>query len=235
MRVVGGAWRGRRLVAPRGVATRPTSDIVREAIFNVLAAALAGRRTLERHEQNAAGEPLETTAVGEALATASFGEPLATASFGEPLDTASVGGPLEGMAVLDLFAGSGALGIEALSRGAASCAFVERAPAAVRVLRDNLARIGVPAEATRVRAGDYRRALTADAAGARLYNLVLVDAPYASYPAVEPELADRLPVVLAPGAVVVVETARRQVVNLPLIETSVKLYGDTRVTFCSEV
>ena len=226
MRVVGGAWRGRRLVAPRGVATRPTSDIVREAIFNVLAAALAGRRTLERHEQNAAGEPLETTAVGEALATASFGE---------PLDTASVGGPLEGMAVLDLFAGSGALGIEALSRGAASCAFVERAPAAVRVLRDNLARIGVPAEATRVRAGDYRRALTADAAGARLYNLVLVDAPYASYPAVEPELADRLPVVLAPGAVVVVETARRQVVNLPLIETSVKLYGDTRVTFCSEV
>jgi 16S rRNA G966 N2-methylase RsmD len=83
--------------------------------------------------------------------------------------------------------------------------------------------------------GDYRRALKADAADARLYNLVLVDAPYASYPTVEPELSDRLPAVLAPGAVVVIETARGQVVNLPLVETSVKLYGDTRVTFCSEV
>jgi 16S rRNA (guanine966-N2)-methyltransferase len=208
MRVVGGAWRGRRLAAPRGVATRPTSDVVREAIFNVLASALAGRPAPDRYERGAAVEPPE-----RALVT----------------------GPLEGMAVLDLFAGSGALGIEALSRGAASCTFVERAPAAARALRDNLSRVGARDDATCVRVDDYRRALKADAAGARLYNLVLVDAPYASYPTVEPELAGRLPAVLAAGAVVVVETARGQVVNLPLVETSVKLYGDTRVTFCSEV
>jgi len=82
-----------------------------------------------------------------------------------------------------------------------------------------------------VSAADYRRALKADAAGARLYNLVLIDAPYALYPAVEPELAARVPVVLRPGAVVVVETAKGQAANLPLAERSVKFYGDTRVTF----
>ena len=80
-------------------------------------------------------------------------------------------------------------------------------------------------------AADYRRALKADAGRARRYNLVLVDAPYASYPAVEPELADRLPGVLSSGAVVVVETARGQAVDLALCELSVRLYGDTRVTF----
>jgi 16S rRNA (guanine966-N2)-methyltransferase len=135
------------------------------------------------------------------------------------------------VAVLDLFAGSGALGIEALSRGAASCAFVERAPAALRALRENLARVGAPKDAVRVSAADYRRALKADAAGARLYNLVLIDAPYALYPAVEPELANRVPAVLRPGAVVVVETAKGQAANLSLVERSVKFYGDTRVTF----
>jgi 16S rRNA G966 N2-methylase RsmD len=60
---------------------------------------------------------------------------------------------------------------------------------------------------------------------------VLVDAPYALYPAVEPELAGRLPAVVSPGAVVVVETARDQAVSLSLVESGVRLYGDTRVTF----
>jgi 16S rRNA (guanine966-N2)-methyltransferase len=195
MRVVGGTWRGRRLTAPAGRATRPTSDLVREAILDVLVSLLA------------AAAPVD-----EAPADAGVG-------------------PLAGVAVLDLFAGSGALGIEALSRGAASCAFVERAPAALRALRENLARVGAPKDAVRVSAADYRRALKADAAGARLYNLVLIDAPYALYPAVEPELAARVPVVLRPGAVVVVETAKGQAANLPLAERSVKFYGDTRVTF----
>jgi len=199
MRVVGGAWRGRRLTAPAGRATRPTSDLVREAILDVLVSLLA------------AAPPVDAA-------------PAATGA-----------GPLAGLAVLDLFAGSGALGIETLSRGAASCAFVERSPVALRALRENLARVGASGDAVRVSAADYRRALKADAAGARLYNLVLIDAPYALYPAVEPELAARVPVVLRPGAVVVVETARGQAVNLPLAATSVKLYGDTRVTFCSEV
>jgi 16S rRNA (guanine966-N2)-methyltransferase len=200
MRVVGGSWRGRRLTAPRGAVTRPTSDLVREAIFDVLGPLLAAR-------------------------------PAAAV----PPDGPATAGPLEGLAVLDLFAGSGALGIEALSRGAATCTFVERAPVAVRALRDNLARVQVRTGAVRVRCDDYRRALKADARGARLYNLVLVDAPYALYPKVEPELAGRLTAVLAPGAVVVVETARGQAVDLPLAQASVKLYGDTRVTFCSEV
>lgn len=191
MRVVGGAWRGRRLAAPAGRATRPTSDLVREAIFDVLGAL----------------------------------PPVVAPGADQPT------GAFAGWALLDLFAGSGALGIEGLSRGAASCTFVERAPAAARVLRENLARVGAAADVAIVRAADYRRVLKADASGARLYNLVLVDAPYALYPAVEPELAGRLPAVLSPGAVVVVETARGQAVSLPLVEMSVKLYGDTRVTF----
>ena len=103
--------------------------------------------------------------------------------------------------------------------------------ATVRVLRANLAALGVDARAARVNAADYRRALKADAARARLYTLVLVDAPYALYPAVELELAGRLPGVLSDGAVVVVETARGQAVELPFVECNVKLYGDTRVTF----
>ncbi len=195
MRVVGGAWRGRRLTAPAGRATRPTSDLVREAIFDVLVALLASA------------------------------PPPAGAS---PADAGP--GPLSGMAILDLFAGSG-LSASRRSRGAASCTFVERAPAALRVLRQNLARVSASAGAVRVSAADYRRALKADAAGARLYNLVLVDAPYALYPAVEPELSVRVPGVLCPGAVVVVETAKGQAVSLALVERSVKFYGDTRVTF----
>ncbi len=167
MRIVGGAWRGRRFAAPAGRATRPTSDRVREAIFDVLGA----------------------------MALAAQTDPDAP-------------GPVAPGAVLDLFAGSGALGLEALSRGAATCAFVERAPGAVRVLRANLATFEVDAAVGRVNATDYRRALKADAARARLYTLVLIDAPYALYPAVELELAGRLPDVLASGAVVVVETAR---------------------------
>jgi len=140
-------------------------------------------------------------------------------------------GPLAGVAVLDLFAGSGALGLEALSRGAASCTFVEQATVALRALRANLAALAPAADSFDVLALDYRRALKADATRARRYNLVLVDAPYASYPAVEPELADRLPGVLASEAVVVVETARGRAVDLPLAALSVRLYGDTRVTF----
>jgi len=144
-------------------------------------------------------------------------------------------GAIEDAEVLDLFAGSGALGIEALSRGAASCTFVEREAGAVHALRENLTRVGASADSVRVRAADYRRALKADAAEGRRYNLVLVDAPYAQYGATEPVLAAALRAVLAPRALVVVETARGQQVRLPLAERSVKLYGDTRVTFLSEV
>jgi len=222
MRVVGGVWRGRRLAAPAGCATRPTSDLVREAIFDVLSAMAAD---LGAADHWAVGSGSESAAVGSGSESAAVGSGSEFGAVGSGSE------PLAGLAVLDLFAGSGALGIEGLSRGASSCAFVERMPAAVRVLRENLARVGAPAQVVHVRATDYRRALKADAACGRLYNLVLVDAPYALYPAVEPELAGRLPAVLSPGAVVVVETAKDRAVSLPLVERSVKMYGDTRVTF----
>ncbi len=193
MRVVGGEWRGRRLTAPPGTATRPTSDRVREAVFDVLAPLLAG-----------------------------------------PADEWPAGGPFAGLAVLDLFAGSGALGIEALSRGAASCTFVEPAPAALHALRENLVRVGADAGSARVRPDDYRRALKADAAEARLYNLVFVDAPYALYATIEPELAALVRAVLAPQGLIVVETSKGQAVHLPLDQRSSKVYGDTRITFLSE-
>jgi 16S rRNA (guanine966-N2)-methyltransferase len=192
MRVVGGRWRGRRLVAPAGRATRPTADRVREAIFDVLTALRLG-----------AAAPAD--APGAA--------------------------PFAGVVALDLFAGSGALGIEALSRGATACTFVERDPAALRALRANLAVLEAGPPASEVRAVDYRRALEADLAAARRYNLVLVDAPYALYPAVEAELADRLPGVLCPEAVVAIETGKGRAVRLPLAELRVRHYGDTWVTF----
>lgn len=88
MRIISGEWRGRKLVAPEGDATRPTADRTRETLFSMLVSRL---------------------------------------------------GSFEGLAVADLFAGSGALGLEALSRGAASALFVEQDPAAIRALRANVA------------------------------------------------------------------------------------------------
>ena len=125
MRVVGGAWRGRPLQAPAGRATRPTSDKVREAVFDVLGA-------LPEAEAALAGlaDSADSEAPGVAVAAGSPG--------------GRVGGALAGHAVLDVFAGSGALGIEALSRGAATCTFVEAAAPALRALRGNLERLGVP-------------------------------------------------------------------------------------------
>jgi 16S rRNA (guanine966-N2)-methyltransferase len=120
VRVVAGIARGRRLVAPKGDATRPTSDFVREAVFNSLASHV----------------------------------------------------DLAGATVLDLFAGTGALGIEALSRGAAHATFVESDRAALTALRANLATTGFDAEAT-VRAGDATRvALPA-------VDVAFADPPYA--------------------------------------------------------
>ncbi|HEX9093015.1 MAG TPA: RsmD family RNA methyltransferase, partial [Coriobacteriia bacterium] len=103
MRIVAGSWRGRRLIAPGGRATRPTSDRVREALFDALVARL--------------------------------------------------GADLGGAAVLDLYAGTGALGLEALSRGATRAVFVENDRAALRALADNVSALGAQAECVVV-AGD---------------------------------------------------------------------------------
>ena len=124
MRVVAGSLRGRRLLAPSGPGTRPTSDRVREATFNALAS----------------------------------------------LDV------LRDATVLDLFAGSGALGIEALSRGAAHCTFVEHARPAIAAVRQNLDALGLSERGTVVTM-DVDRYVTSAAAGP--FDLALADPPYA--------------------------------------------------------
>lgn len=170
MRVVAGRYRGRRLVAPPGDATRPTSDRVREALFSVL------------------------------------------------------GRSVEGARVLDLFAGSGALGIEALSRGAAAAVFVDRAPAAIKAVRTNLAALGIEADVRRLEA---RAALRAASARAEAYDLVFLDPPYRRAAALGRELSEALPAVLAPGARVISESDRREPLELALALTDERRYGDT--------
>jgi 16S rRNA (guanine966-N2)-methyltransferase len=119
--VIAGTFRGRLLRAPAGTTTRPTSDRVREAIFDVL---------------------------------------------GSLVD-------LEGMTVLDLFAGSGAMGIEAISRGAASAVFVEEGPAAVGAIRANLATLGIDDQAKVLREDALRFVGRPHA-----FDLALCDPPY---------------------------------------------------------
>ncbi len=124
MRIIAGQWRGRKLVAPKGEATRPTADRARETLFSMLASRL---------------------------------------------------GEFEGLQVADLFAGSGALGLEALSRGAATCLFVEQDRAAVDAIKANIASLGAR-EQTRIEAGSV---MTLRAATAPL-DLILADPPYHS-------------------------------------------------------
>src|SRR5262245_18836999 len=119
-----------------------------------------------------------------------------------------LGGPgsLEGVRVLDLFAGSGALGIEALSRGAAHATFVERNPAALTILKDNLARLGL-LDASRVLAKDAVDAVSELAGGSERYDAAFLDPPYGA-PESEAALAalgrHRL---VRPGGVLVLEHA----------------------------
>jgi len=172
VRVVAGQWRGRRLQAPAGPATRPTSDRVREALFSIL-----GTRV---HDAD----------------------------------------------VLDLFAGSGALGIEALSRGAAQATFVDSAPAAIRAVTANLEAVGADAE---VRRADARRFLSDASAAARQYDLVFLDPPYRLARELGGALSTALPPVLAPGAVVVAESDRRGPLELELPLVDERRYGDTLI------
>jgi 16S rRNA (guanine966-N2)-methyltransferase len=172
VRVIAGRYRGRRLQAPRGAATRPTSDRVREALFSVL------------------------------------------------------GDRVEGARVLDLFAGSGALGIEALSRGAAEATFVDSAPAAIRAVTANLEALGASAD---VRRADAGRFLGAAQAVARQYDLVFLDPPYRLAGRLGSELTAALPAVLAPGAAVVAESDRRAPLELGLPILDERRYGDTLI------
>ena len=121
MRVVAGELRGRRIESPSGDATRPTTDKVREAVFNALGSL----------------------------------------------------GVVEGARVLDLFSGTGAMGIEALSRGADHCTFVERDRSALAVLRENVRTLGVEGRSTIV-SGDATSAMVS----AHSADIVIADPPY---------------------------------------------------------
>ncbi|MGQ0660573.1 16S rRNA (guanine(966)-N(2))-methyltransferase RsmD [Sphingosinicella sp.] len=124
MRILAGQWRGRPLLVPPGLATRPTSDRAREGLFSMLASRL---------------------------------------------------GSFEGLRVADLFAGSGALGLEALSRGAAHCLFVEKDRAAAEVLKQNIAKLGA-ADRAEIRVQPVEHALPPSPPA----DLILADPPYAT-------------------------------------------------------
>ena len=128
--------------------------------------------------------------------------------------------------MLDLFAGSGALAIEALSRGAASATLVDSSAAAIRVARRNLEALGLTAEVRHARALDY---LEAARAAARQYDLVFLDPPYRQTSSLGPALGAALAPVLAPGARVVAESDRRAPLDLVLPVLDERRYGDTLI------
>ncbi len=181
MRVIAGTLGGRRLKAPAGRVTRPTSDRVKEALFAML-------------------------------------------------------GPLEGASVLDLFAGTGALGIEALSRGAGRAVFVERDARAIAVLKDNLAALGIGSPRAQTRRMDALAALRSARGREETYDLLFIDPPYAQAGEAGAELSAALSPLLGPGARVVVESDRRAPLELPVGELEIETqrrYGDTVITIHS--
>ncbi len=138
-------------------------------------------------------------------------------------------GPLEDADVLDLFAGSGAMGLEALSRGAARVTFVESDRHACRAIDANLERLRLTG--ARVVQQDATRALAAEASSGRRYDLVLVDPPYADRAGVLPSLDRYLPAILSPTGLAVVESSSRDEPALPslALRTS-RRYGSARLT-----
>jgi 16S rRNA (guanine966-N2)-methyltransferase len=173
MRIIAGEHKGARIFAPPGRETRPTSDRVRENVFNIVAPWVEEAR------------------------------------------------------VLDLYAGSGAMGLEALSRGATAAVFVESDPGAVRAIERNLDKLRVRgATVLRVEA---TTALAREATAGRKYDLVLLDPPYAMTDFAS--LGRYLPTVLADDGLLVVETAARVEPDVPgLSVRTTRKYGSTRVT-----
>lgn len=173
MRIIAGSRKGHRIAAPRGLATRPTGDRVREAAFNLI-------------------------------------------------------GPVEDGTVLDVFAGSGAMGLEALSRGARRAVFVESDRAACRAITANLEKLRLTGAL--VHCADALAALRQERAAGRRYDLVLVDPPYGEWPELEPPLAEALPPLLADDGVLLVETDARTEPRLPLPLLTSRRYGSARLT-----
>ena len=139
-------------------------------------------------------------------------------------------GELQDASVLDLFAGSGALGIEALSRGATKAVFVERDAGAVRALRGNLAVLQIGADEAELWRGDVLAALQSARERSEKYDLVFIDPPYRRAPDWGPQLSALLPPLLAPAARVVVESDRRTPLELDMDIEQQRRYGDTSIT-----
>ena len=173
MRIIAGSRKGHGIEAPKGLATRPTGDRVREAAFNLM-------------------------------------------------------GPVDGVSALDVFAGSGAMGLEALSRGAERVVFVESDRVACRAIARNLEKLRL--SGATVICDDALRTLAGETAAGRRYELILVDPPYEAWAALEPKLAIYLPALLAEDGLLVVETAAREEPRLPLALRTSRRYGSARLT-----
>jgi 16S rRNA (guanine966-N2)-methyltransferase len=137
----------------------------------------------------------------------------------------SILGDVSGARVLDLYAGSGALGIEALSRGAAAATFVDSSHDAVTAIRRNLSELGLEAPVQR---RDALAFLAAVHVGDR-YDLVFADPPYDSALHVASSLAEALPPLLTADAVIVTESNKRAPLELPFPLLRERSYGDTRI------
>jgi 16S rRNA (guanine966-N2)-methyltransferase len=142
----------------------------------------------------------------------------------------SVLGDVGGLRVLDAFAGSGALGLEALSRGAERAVFWETSPAAMRVLRANIEHLGYGDRANAHRR-DAGRGMAQDAAAGVTYQLILLDPPYTMLAALQDDFSLHLPQLLVPGGLAVVESASgAPPLALPLTIDTTRVHGATRLT-----
>lgn len=145
----------------------------------------------------------------------------------------SLGPEVEGIGCADLFAGTGAVGIEALSRGAATCLFVDSSASAIRTIRDNLSRSKLEDRATVVRA-DVRAALGRDRGP---FDLAFLDPPYAIPPHELAAVLSQVIEVISPGGSFVLTRPKRDatdVVPLHWPPSRLLTYGDARILVCRE-
>ncbi len=138
-------------------------------------------------------------------------------------------GPVSGLNVLDLFAGTGAMGLEAVSRGAARCLFVEENPVVATVLRENIAFLDYESRC-QVMEGTYQGALQRLVGRGAEYDLLFVDPPYRMLAEVEVMLIPVLSSILSTDGVAVVEGDKSSQVTLGQAPVFDRIYGDTRVT-----
>ncbi len=137
-------------------------------------------------------------------------------------------GAAEDANVLDLFAGSGAMGLEALSRGAAHATFVESDREACRTINRNLDKLAL--ENANVLCQDALSALRADARAGTRYDLVLLDPPYRRFSSLQNAMIRHLPDILTPGGTLLVETGADEEPELPLSKRTTRRYGAARLT-----